>query len=385
MMQANSVLGSTGSIGRQTLDVAAKLGTRVVCLAAGQNLDRMEAQCRQFHPRLAVMATREAAAALKLRLGDCAIEIMYGMQGLLAAATLPEADAVVTAVVGMLGLRPTLAAIDAGKRICLANKETLVCAGELVMARAWEKGAEIIPVDSEHSAIFQCLMGQPKNRVRRLLVTCSGGPFYGMTPDELKNVTKHDALCHPNWTMGPKITVDCATLMNKGLELIEAMRLYGLPLSQVEAVIHRQSIVHSLVEFCDGAVLAQLGTPDMRLPIQLALTYPDRLPSPAPDLDLLTCRPLTFDTPDEAAFPCLRLAKQAAAQGGCACAALNGANEAAVALFLEEKIGFYDIPRLVEAALAQAPGTKDPDLEAILAVDAAARQSVAVAARGIVR
>ena len=385
MMQAISVLGSTGSIGRQTLDVAAKLGTRVVCLAAGQNLDRMEAQCRQFHPRLAVMATREAAAALKLRLGDCAIEIMYGMQGLLAAATLPEADAVVTAVVGMLGLRPTLAAIDAGKRICLANKETLVCAGELVMARAREKGAEIIPVDSEHSAIFQCLMGQPKNRVRRLLVTCSGGPFYGMTPDELKNVTKHDALCHPNWTMGPKITVDCATLMNKGLELIEAMRLYGLPLSQVEAVIHRQSIVHSLVEFCDGAVLAQLGTPDMRLPIQLALTYPDRLPSPAPDLDLLTCRPLTFDVPDEAAFPCLRLAKQAAAQGGCACAALNGANEAAVALFLEEKIGFYDIPRLVEAALAQAPGTKDPDLEAILAVDAAARQSVAVAARGIVR
>ena len=385
MMQAISVLGSTGSIGRQTLDVAAKLGTRVVCLAAGQNLDRMEAQCRQFHPRLAVMATREAAAALKLRLGDCAIEIMYGMQGLLAAATLPEADAVVTAVVGMLGLRPTLAAIDAGKRICLANKETLVCAGELVMARAREKGAEIIPVDSEHSAIFQCLMGQPKNRVRRLLVTCSGGPFYGMTPDELKNVTKHDALCHPNWTMGPKITVDCATLMNKGLELIEAMRLYGLPLSQVEAVIHRQSIVHSLVEFCDGAVLAQLGTPDMRLPIQLALTYPDRLPSPAPDLDLLTCRPLTFDAPDEAAFPCLRLAKQAAAQGGCACAALNGANEAAAALFLEEKIGFYDIPRLVEAALAQAPGTKDPDLEAILAVDAAARQSVAVAARGIVR
>ena len=385
MMQAISVLGSTGSIGRQTLDVAAKLGTRVVCLAAGQNLDRMEAQCRQFHPRLAVMATREAAAALKLRLGDCAIEIMYGMQGLLAAATLPEADAVVTAVVGMLGLRPTLAAIDAGKRICLANKETLVCAGELVMARAREKGAEIIPVDSEHSAIFQCLMGQPKNRVRRLLVTCSGGPFYGMTPDELKNVTKHDALCHPNWTMGPKITIDCATLMNKGLELIEAMRLYGLPLSQVEAVIHRQSIVHSLVEFCDGAVLAQLGTPDMRLPIQLALTYPDRLPSPAPDLDLLTCRPLTFDAPDEAAFPCLRLAKQAAAQGGCACAALNGANEAAVALFLEEKIGFYDIPRLVEAALAQAPGTKDPNLEAILAVDAAARQSVAVAARGIVR
>ena len=385
MTHTITILGSTGSIGRQTLDVAAKLGTRVVCLAAGQNLDRMEAQCRQFHPRLAVMATREAAAALKLRLGDCAIEIMYGMQGLLAAATLPEADAVVTAVVGMLGLRPTLAAIDAGKRICLANKETLVCAGELVMARAREKGAEIIPVDSEHSAIFQCLMGQPKNRVRRLLVTCSGGPFYGMTPDELKNVTKHDALCHPNWTMGPKITVDCATLMNKGLELIEAMRLYGLPLSQVEAVIHRQSIVHSLVEFCDGAVLAQLGTPDMRLPIQLALTYPDRLPSPAPDLDLLTCRPLTFDTPDEAAFPCLRLAKQAAAQGGCACAALNGANEAAVALFLEEKIGFYDIPRLVEAALAQAPGTKDPDMEAILAVDAAARQSVAVAARGIVR
>ena len=376
MMQAISVLGSTGSIGRQTLDVAAKLGTRVVCLAAGQNLDRMEAQCRQFHPRLAVMATREAAAALKLRLGDCAIEIMYGMQGLLAAATLPEADAVVTAVVGMLGLRPTLAAIDAGKRICLANKETLVCAGELVMARAREKGAEIIPVDSEHSAIFQCLMGQPKNRVRRLLVTCSGGPFYGKTHDQLEHVTAADALRHPNWHMGAKITIDSATLMNKGLEVIEAMRLYALPVEQVQPVIHRQSIVHSLVEFRDGALLAQLGTPDMKLPIRYALTYPYRAETPDAPLDLLQCGALTFAAPDEDAFPCLRLARQCGKTGGTSCAILNGANEAAVALFLRGDIGFNDIHRCVERALSRVAVKYQPSLADILEADRAARQAI---------
>lgn len=377
MMQAISVLGSTGSIGRQTLDVAAKLGTRVVCLAAGQNLDRMEAQCRQFHPRLAVMATREAAAALKLRLGDCAIEVMYGMQGLLAAATLPEADAVVTAVVGMLGLRPTLAAIDAGKRICLANKETLVCAGELVMARAREKGAEIIPVDSEHSAIFQCLMGcRDRGEVKRLILTASGGPFYGMKREQLQTVPAAQALRHPNWTMGQKITIDSATMMNKGLECIEAMWLYDLPMEKIDVVIHRQSVIHSLVEYCDGAVLAQLGVPDMRIPIQLALTYPNRMQSPAAPLDLLGCGDLTFQAPDNENFPCMLLALEAARRGGTACAVMSGANEVAVAHYLQGKIGFYDIPRLVLGAMDAVRPVPADTLEAILQADRAARDYV---------
>ena len=308
-----SVLGSTGSIGRQTLDVAEQLGARVCALTAGSNVDRMEEQCRAFRPKLAVMATPELAEELARRLRDLPIQIQSGKEGLLAAATLAEADTVITAVVGMVGLEPTLAAIQAGKRIGLANKETLVCAGELVMEAADRYGAEIIPVDSEHSAIFQCLAGcRDRNQVRRLILTCSGGPFYGRSRQELQYVTRADALCHPNWRMGAKITIDCATLMNKGLELIEAMRLYRLPMEQVSVVIHRQSVVHSLVEYVDGAVLAQLGTPDMRLPIQLALTWPDRAPCPAPALDLLSCGPLTFDKPDLETFPCLGLAMEAA-------------------------------------------------------------------------
>ena len=377
MTKRISILGSTGSIGRQTLDVAEKLQISVAALAASRNVELLEAQCRKFRPELAVLFDEAAAEELKRRLSDMNIKVAGGMDGLLAAAVLDSADTVVTAVSGMIGLRPTLAAIERGKRIALANKETLVCAGELVMREAQRRGAEIIPVDSEHSAIFQCLMGcRDRSEVRRLILTCSGGPFYGKTAAELQKVTRADALRHPNWKMGPKITVDCATLINKGLEVIEAMRLYGLPLEQVTAVIHRQSIVHSLVEFRDGAVMAQLGTPDMRIPIGLALTYPKREENPAPPLDLLSCPPLTFAAPDEEAFRCFRLARQAAKQGGTACAVLNGANEAAVGLFLQEKLGFPEIADAVEAALDAVPQCANMTLEAALDADRQARDIV---------
>ena len=372
-----SILGSTGSIGRQTLEVVEQMPEiQVVALTAGSNVARMVQQCCAFHPELAVMATEAAAEELKNALTGENIRVLWGMEGLIAAAEYEKSDTVVTAVVGMVGLRPTLAAIQKKKRIALANKETLVCAGELVMAAAAEYGTEIVPVDSEHSAIFQCLMGnRDRSEIRRLILTCSGGPFFGKNREELQNVTKADALRHPNWKMGHKITIDCATLMNKGLEVIEAMRLYDLPLQQVNVVIHRQSIVHSLVEFCDGAVLAQLGTPDMRVPIRLALTYPHRAENPAASLDLLSCGPLTFDAPQETAFPCLTLAKEAASRGGTACAVLNGANEAAVAGFLRDEIGFYDIPRLVHKALDTVPFVQTPDLQEILAADRAARDA----------
>lgn len=372
-----TILGSTGSIGRQTLEVVEQLPVHVAALTAGSNVERMAQQCRRFRPELAVMATPAAAEELRAALGGQPIRILSGMEGLIAAAEYEAADTVVTAVVGMVGLQPTLAAIRKKKRIALANKETLVCAGELVMAQAEEYGAEIIPVDSEHSAIFQCLMGcRDRAEVRRLLLTCSGGPFFGKTRRELQSVTKADALRHPNWKMGNKITIDCATLMNKGLEVIEAMRLYRLPLSKVDVLIHRQSIVHSLVEFCDGAVMAQLGVPDMRVPIRLALTYPYRAENPAEPLDLLTCGALSFDKPDEAAFPCLALAKEAAQRGGNVCAALNGANEAAVALYLRDEIGFYDIPRLVRCAMDAVPFRPNPELSEILLTDAEARRIV---------
>ena len=378
MVKCVSILGSTGSIGRQSLDVIGKMeGIRVAALTAGSSVQKMAEQCRAFHPQLAVMATREAAESLKAALRDKEISVAWGEEGLIQAATLPQADCVITAVVGMVGLKPTLAAIRAGKRIGLANKETLVCAGELVMAEADRWGAEIVPVDSEHSAIFQCLMGcKDRAEVRRILLTCSGGPFFGMEAARLRQVTKADALRHPNWKMGPKITVDCATLMNKGLEVIEAMRLYRVPLEQVEVLIHRQSIVHSLVEFNDGAVMAQLGSPDMRLPIQLALTYPERRESPVERLDLTKCPPLTFCPPDEEKFPCLALAKACAKRGGTACPAMNGANEEAVALFLADKIGFYDIYRLVSQAVEAVPFVRNPSLEEILEADRLARLAV---------
>ncbi len=378
MVKCVSILGSTGSIGRQSLDVIGKMeGIRVAALTAGSSVQKMAEQCRAFHPQLAVMATREAAESLKAALRDMEISVAWGEEGLIQAATLPQVDCVITAVVGMVGLKPTLAAIRAGKRIGLANKETLVCAGELVMAEADRWGAEIVPVDSEHSAIFQCLMGcKDRAEVRRILLTCSGGPFFGMEAARLRQVTKADALRHPNWKMGPKITVDCATLMNKGLEVIEAMRLYRVPLEQVEVLIHRQSIVHSLVEFNDGAVMAQLGSPDMRLPIQLALTYPERRESPVERLDLTKCPPLTFCPPDEEKFPCLALAKACAKRGGTACPAMNGANEEAVALFLADKIGFYDIYRLVSQAVEAVPFVRNPSLEEILEADRLARLAV---------
>lgn len=377
MVKCVSILGSTGSIGRQSLDIVDHLNLQIGALTAGTNVERMAQQCRKYHPSLAVMATEEAAQRLSQCLGDCGIRISWGEEGLIEAAVLPESDCVITAVVGMVGLKPTLAAIRQKKRIGLANKETLVCAGELVMAEAQKYGAEIVPVDSEHSAIFQCLMGsRSREEVKRIILTCSGGPFYGMTPQQLRNVTKADALQHPNWKMGAKITIDCATLMNKGLEIIEAMRLYAMPLEQVDAVIHRQSIVHSMVEFKDGAVMAQLGSPDMRLPIQLAFTYPDRRDCIVEPLDLLSCGPLTFAAPDMNAFPCLALARSCAKAGGTACPVMNGANEAAVALYLQDQIGFYDIYELVKKAVDQVPFIADPSLEQILTCDAQAREAV---------
>ena len=377
MTKTIALLGATGSIGRQTLEVVRELGLSVAALTAHTQIDLLEQQARQLMPRLAVLYDETAAQELRRRLRGTGIEVMAGEEGLLAAATLPEADTVVTAVMGSVGLKPTLAAIRQGKRIALANKETLVCAGELVMDAAAQYGAEIVPVDSEHSAVFQCLQGcRDRGEVKRILLTCSGGPFYGRTFEELERVTAADALRHPNWHMGPKITVDSATLMNKGLEIIEAMRLYRLPAEQVQAVIHRQSIVHSLVEYRDGALLAQLGTPDMKLPIRYALTYPYRAESPDAPLDLLTCGALTFAPPDETAFPCLRLARQTAKTGGTACAILNGANEAAVGLFLAGEIGFNDIPRRVERAMERVPVQYKPSLADILEADGAARREV---------
>ena len=375
MVKCISLLGSTGSIGWQTLDVAKKLGIPVAALTAGSNVEKLARQCEEFHPKLAVLGTEEAAKRLQQLVPGQ--EVAWGEEGLLRAASVEEADCVVTAVMGMVGLKPTLAAIDAGKRIALANKETLVCAGDLVMARARARGVEIVPVDSEHSAIFQCLMGsKDPSELEKILLTCSGGPFFGKKAEQLEKVTKADALRHPNWSMGAKITIDSASLMNKGLEVIEAMHLYGVPLEKIQVLIHRQSIVHSLVEFTDGAVMAQLGTPDMRLPIQLALTYPQRLPSPAPKLNLLTCPPLEFQEPDLEAFPCLAMAMEAAKKGGNACAVLNGANEVAVAAFLEDKITFGQIPKLVRHALDTVPFLPKPDLEQILDSDRKAREAV---------
>ena len=377
MTKTIALLGSTGSIGRQTLEVARELGLTVAALTAHTNIDLLEQQARQFRPRLAAVYDPDAACVLRERLSDMDIQVLAGEEGLLTAATAEEADTLVTAVMGSVGLAPTLAAIRQGKRIALANKETLVCAGELVMAAAAEYGAEIIPVDSEHSAVFQCLQGcRDRGEVRRILLTCSGGPFYGKTHDELEHMTAADALHHPNWRMGTKITVDSATLMNKGLEVIEAMRLYALPVEQVQPVIHRQSIVHSLVEFRDGAVLAQLGTPDMKLPIRYAMTYPYRAASPDAPLDLLQCGSLTFAAPDEDAFPCLRLARQCGKTGGTSCTILNGANEAAVALFLRGEIGFNDIHRCVERALSRVAVKYQPSLADILEADRAARLAI---------
>ena len=352
MMNTISILGSTGSIGRQTLDVAEQLGLRVAALTANSNVERMEAQCRKFRPRLAVMTEEAAAKELAVRLQDTSVKVLAGTDALVDAAVIPEAETVVTAVVGMVGLKATLAAIREKKRIALANKETLVCAGELVMSEADRCGAEIVPVDSEHSAIFQCLQGCADRReIKRLILTCSGGPFFGKRYEELEHMTPADALKHPNWSMGAKITIDSATLMNKGLELIEAVWLFGLPPEKIQIVVQRQSIVHSAVQYSDNSIIAQLGVPDMRIPIQYALTYPARVPGVVPELDFATLKLLTFDVADEETFRCLAACKKAIKKGGLGPCAANGANEEAVKLFLEDKIGFLDIGRLVEAVV----------------------------------
>lgn len=377
MKRTLSILGSSGSIGRQTLNVAEACGHRVAAITVNRSVELAEAQVRKFRPGLVVAVDEAAAAELQVRLADTDAKVLSGQEGLLEAASLPEADTVVTAIVGVAGLRPTLAAINCGKRIALANKETLVCAGELVMARAEEKGAEIVPVDSEHSAIFQCLQGcKNRGEIRRLIITASGGPFYGKNCEELSLVTKEQALKHPNWAMGAKISIDSATLMNKGLEFIEAIRLYAMPPEKIQIVVHRESIVHSLVEFEDGAIMAQLGSADMCLPIQYALTWPERTPGPAKPLDLLSCPPLTFQTPDLDTFRCLGLALECAERGGTATSILNGANEAAVALFLADRINFLDIPRLVESALGRVPVVDTPGLNDVFEADRAAREAV---------
>ncbi|MFR1051881.1 MAG: 1-deoxy-D-xylulose-5-phosphate reductoisomerase [Oscillospiraceae bacterium] len=375
-MKTIALLGSTGSIGRQSLEVAEALGLTVTALTANRSVELLEAQCRKFRPRLAVCMDPAAAGELKLRLADTGIRVAGGMEGLLEAAALDGTDVVLTAVMGMVGLRPTLAALELGRRVALANKETLVCAGELVMETARRCGGEVVPVDSEHSAIFQCLQGcRDRGEIRRLILTASGGPFFGKKREEQENVTVEQALRHPNWSMGAKITVDSATMMNKGLEVIEAMRLYEMPLEKISVVIHRESIIHSLVEYCDNAILAQLGSADMRLPIQYALTWPERTCGPAAPLDLLNCPPLTFAPPDEENFPCLALAKAAARTGGTATAILSGANEAAVGDFLAGKIGFGEIARRVARAMDAVPAVQSPTLDEILAADADARRA----------
>lgn len=375
------VLGSTGSIGRQTLEVAEALGLSVRAITGNRNVEALEQQARRFSPALVAVADEGAAAELKRRLQDTNIHVASGISGLMEAASLDHVDTVVTAVVGMVGLRPTLAAIEAGRRIALANKETLVCAGDLVMAKAEQYGAEIIPVDSEHSAIFQSLLGQGERReVRRILLTASGGPFFGKKREELEQVTKAQALRHPNWSMGPKITVDSATLMNKGLELIEAMHLFQVSPEEITIVVHRESVVHSMVEYVDGSVIAQMGPPDMRLPIQYALTYPVRMPSLGKQLDFTEGLSMTFAKPDFETFGCLRLACEAAKTKGTACAVLNAANEVAVDLFLQEKCGFLDIERIVRKTVEAVPNCPADTLEAVLEADGAARKQAVLAA-----
>lgn len=351
-MRSLVILGSTGSIGTQALEVAQQAGYRVVGLAAARNITLLEEQIREFTPSIVAVYDEEAAETLREKISDLSISVLSGMDGLCKLAALPEADMVLNSVVGMVGLRPTLAAVEAGKDVALANKETLVAGGAFVMDAVKKAGVRMLPVDSEHSAIFQCLQGcPPEKRVNRLILTASGGPFFGRQAEELEQVTLADALNHPNWSMGQKITIDSATMMNKGLELIEASWLFDMPPEKIDIVVHRESIIHSLVEYDDNAVLAQLGTPDMRVPIQYALTYPDRLPCPAKQLRLEDWNKLTFYAPDDEAFPAMNLARRALTMGGLYPAALNAANEVAVAAFIAGEIGFTDITRLAAAAL----------------------------------
>lgn len=375
-MKKIAILGSTGSIGTQTVDILPSIDAEVVALTTNRRINLLEEQARALHPKMVCAMDEDAAKALKIKLADTDIEVLTGMDGLIACAAESGADIVVTAVVGMVGLLPTMAAIKAGKDIALANKETLVCAGGLVMSAAKQYGVRILPVDSEHSAIFQCVQAANGNPIDKILLTASGGPFFGKKIEEMRGMTREQALAHPNWSMGAKITIDSATMMNKGLELIEAMWLYDLPPEDIEIVVHRESIVHSAVEFTDGAVIAQLGLPDMRLPIQLALTWPQRVPCKVPRMSLAEVAKLTFYAPDYEAFPALNLAKHAASLKGDRGAVLNGANEAAVGLFLNDKIGFTDIAERVAYALDTIPYKKDITLDDVLAADKAAREIV---------
>ena len=375
-MKKIAILGSTGSIGTQTVDILPSIDAEVVALTTNRRINLLEEQARALHPKMVCAMDESAAKELKIKLADTDIAVLTGMDGLIACAAESGADIVVTAVVGMVGLLPTMAAIKAGKDIALANKETLVCAGGLVMSAAKQYGVRILPVDSEHSAIFQCVQAANGNPIDKILLTASGGPFFGKTFEEMRGMTREQALAHPNWSMGAKITIDSATMMNKGLELIEAMWLYDLPPEDIEIVVHRESIVHSAVEFTDGAVIAQLGLPDMRLPIQLALTWPQRVPCKVPRMSLAEVAKLTFYAPDYEAFPALNLAKHAASLKGDRGAVLNGANEAAVGLFLNGKIGFTDIAERVAYALDTIPYKKDITLDDVLAADKAAREIV---------
>lgn len=374
------LLGSTGSIGVQALEVAQGAGYRVAALAAGSRVEPFEEQIRRYRPAAAAMFDEKAAADLKVRVRDLPVRITAGMEGLCELAALPEADMVLNAVVGMVGLLPTLAAVRAGHDVALANKETLVAGGALVMDAVARRGVKLLPVDSEHSAIFQCLQGRPprERALKRLILTASGGPFFGKSAAELERVTVQDALRHPNWSMGAKITIDSATMMNKGLELIEARWLFDVDPKDIDIVVHRESVVHSLIEYADHSVIAQLGVPDMRIPIQYALTWPERLPSPVPRLDLAAYQKLTFFAPDYETFPCMTYCREAITRGGLYPAAVNAANEEAVALFLAGRIGFAAIPRLVASALDLTLPAGDT-AEAVLEADRHVREIVRAA------
>lgn len=362
-----AILGSTGSIGTQTLEIVrANDDLQVTALAAGSNVKLMETQIREFRPKLAVMWSEDAANDLKQRVADLSVQITYGMEGLLELAVLPETEVLVTAIVGMIGIKPTIAAIEAGKTIALANKETLVCAGHLIMPLAKKSGVSILPVDSEHSAIFQSLNGEPKSRISKILLTASGGPFRGRTLEQLQQISPEDALKHPNWTMGKKVTIDSSTMVNKGLEVMEAGWLFDVKLSDIQVVVHPQSLIHSMVEYADGAVMAQLGTPDMKLPIQYALFYPDRRPMAGKRLDFYELGQLTFEKPDLDTFKGLKLAYRAGEMGGSMPTVFNAANEKAVSLFLDHKITYLQIPEMIEACMHRHKIIENPSVEQIL-------------------
>lgn len=371
-MKKIAILGSTGSIGTQTLEIVRKESDlQVVALAAGTNVELMEKQVREFQPALAAMWTEDAAKDLRTRLGDCPVRVVCGMDGLLDVAACETSEVLVTAIVGMIGIRPTIAAIEQGKTIALANKETLVTAGHIIMPLAARKGVSILPVDSEHSAIFQSMHGENRNRVSKILLTASGGPFRGKTSEELASMTVEDALNHPNWSMGKKVTIDSASLVNKGLEVMEARWLFDVALDQIQVVVHPQSIIHSAVEYVDGGIMAQMGVPDMKLPIQYALFYPDRRPMDTGRVDFFRLRQLTFEEPDTDTFRGLALAYKAARRGGSLPTVFNAANEKAVALFLRHKITFLQIPELIERSMEDHRVIDDPTVEQILETEAA--------------